>query len=77
MTSERVNTGHTDNNGAPLYDGDQMRIPKHIGSMCCEHTAQCTVRFNKEWDKWGLQDNADGEWLCGDGLFAGFSKSYC
>ena len=73
---DKVDTGYTDNNLVPIYEGDKMRFPKHSDSRCCEHIAMCTVKFNKEWNKWGLQDDADGEWLTGPGLFCGYSKIY-
>ena len=73
---DKVDTGYTDNNLVPIYEGDKMKIPKHLDSSCCVHRTVCTVRFNKEWNKWGLQDDADGEWLTGSGLFGGFSKIY-
>ena len=71
-----IDTGFTDNNCVKIYAGDKMRIPKHLDSSCCEHWVLCTVKFNSEWNKWGLQDDNDGEWLTGSGLFSGFSKIY-
>jgi len=68
-------TGFKDNNNVKIYGGDKMMFPKHSGE-CCNHWVLCTVKFNPEWNKWGLQDDNDKEWLTGSGLFAGFSKIY-
>ena len=72
----KVDTGFTDNNAVPIYDGDKMIIPKYLDSKCWVHRVTCTVRFNKDWNKWGLQNDEDGEWLTGSVFFCGFSKVY-
>ena len=30
----KVDTGFTDNNAVPIYDGDKMIIPKYLDSKC-------------------------------------------
>jgi len=63
-------TGYTDRNLVPIKVGDQMILPKHAYSSCCEHPIRCTVTWNTEWAAYGLQAD-NGEWISGMGIVIG------
>ena len=64
---EGSDTGYTDGNLTKIHEGDKMRAPKK--SCGCEWVV-CTVRYNHEWDAYGLQ-SAKGEWVSGMGIVSG------
>ena len=63
-------TGFTDGNLVPIKVGDHILAPRHLDSSCCEHKTRCEVKWNDQWNAYGLQTE-DGEWISGMGIVSG------
>ena len=64
-------TGFTDNGLTPIRVGDRMTVPRH-NNPCCEHWVTCTIKWNDEWQAYGMQAD-DGEWVSGMGIAGGYA----
>ena len=64
-------TGCIDSLCRKVYEGDVFNIPEHEGE-CCNHFVRVVVKWNKEWDFWGLVSES-GKWF-GLKIVQGYSK---
>ena len=62
-----------DANGTDVHVGDIIEnIPRHQ-NKCCEHYVDCEVKWNMEWEKYGLVTE-DGKWIAPADLAEGYFK---
>jgi hypothetical protein len=66
-------TGYTDCHLRSLLVGDRLLDVQRHDSSCCEHRVTCTIRWNADWGRLGMQAD-DGEWVSGMGIASSYAR---